>query len=68
MILAILGLLSAVATLVNTLVQKYGSDKHTPTFKRGAMKLSTMTLEEMAKFERKRQQKLLREENKDGNF
>lgn len=67
MILAILTALSAFFTLVNTLVQKYGSDKHTPTFKRGSKRLADLTVEEIAKIGMKRQQKLLREENKNGN-
>ena len=55
MIPAILTVLTALFTLANTIIQKYGSDKHTPTFKRVS---NNVTAEVLAMKERQRQKKL----------
>lgn len=57
MIPLILTAITAFMTLANTIIQKYGSDKHTPTLKRIS---KNMTIEMLAMKERRRQKRLLR--------
>lgn len=67
MIIAILTVLSSAFSLINTLVEKYASAKHVPTLRRGTAGMKKyfegMTVEQMAKAERRRQRKLLDDEN-----
>lgn len=58
MILAILGLLSTIFTLANTVIEKFFPQSHVPTFKKAAKTMvgipQTWTADQIAKWGRKK--------------